>query len=141
MNPTLSARLAGTLFGAGLATAEMTNPAKVLAFLDVAGSWDPSLALVMGAALLVSAAAYRFGRRSVPASGAIDGRLIAGASLFGLGWGLAGFCPGPALAAVVTGSAEVLLFVAAMLAGMALHRLTERARDTERPARASLQDA
>jgi hypothetical protein len=116
----------GTLFGAGLATSQMTNPAKVIAFLDVAGAWDPSLGFVMGAALVVSAIAYRV-RREPAASGAIDARLLGGAALFGLGWGLAGFCPGPAIASLVTGSGRVALFVASMLAGMALyHGLFER---------------
>lgn len=123
MSPTLSALASGTLFGIGLAVAQMTDPAKVIGFLDVAGSWDPSLAFVMGAALLVSSVAYRIhNARSGPqAPGAgIDGRLIAGAALFGIGWGLAGFCPGPAIAALVTGSGQVALFVGSMLAGMAL---------------------
>ena len=131
MTPSLWALLSGTLFGAGLATSEMTNPAKVLAFLDVTGAWDPSLAFVMGAALVVMAVAWRFERTpSSPPSG-IDGRLVAGAALFGLGWGLAGFCPGPALAALVTGSGEVAVFVGSMLAGMALHHVLTDARPTE----------
>ncbi len=131
MTPSLWALLSGTLFGAGLATSEMTNPAKVLAFLDVTGAWDPSLAFVMGAALVVMAVAWRFERTpSSPPSG-IDGRLVAGAALFGLGWGLAGFCPGPALAALITGSGEVAVFVGSMLAGMALHHVLTDARPTE----------
>jgi hypothetical protein len=123
MNPTVSALFSGTLFGAGLATAQMTNPAKVLGFLDVTGAWDPSLAFVMGAALLASAIAYRTRGRSPQTATAIDGRLIGGASLFGLGWGLAGFCPGPAIASLVTGSLQVATFVTAMLGGMALYRV------------------
>ncbi|MGH0032924.1 MAG: DUF6691 family protein [Myxococcota bacterium] len=108
----------------------MTNPAKVQNFLDVAGAWDPSLALVMGAAVLVSAVGVRIDRRRRPAEavsrGRIDARLLSGAALFGVGWGLAGFCPGPALAALVTGRGEVALFVAAMLAGMGLPAWTAR---------------
>jgi len=128
----VAALLAGTLFGAGLALSQMTNPAKVQNFLDVFGSFDPSLALVMGAALVVSATGFRIASRrsaplcadrfSAPASGEIDAPLLLGAALFGVGWGLAGFCPGPALAASSQGLFEVLLFVVAMLAGVAVHR-------------------
>jgi uncharacterized membrane protein YedE/YeeE len=123
MNRSLSALLSGTVFGAGLAVAQMTNPAKVLGFLDVAGAWDPSLAFVMGAALLVSAIAYRIRGEPMQTASGIDGRLLTGACLFGLGWGLAGFCPGPAVASLVTGSGEVVLFVASMVAGMGLYHL------------------
>ena len=123
MNPTLSALLSGTIFGAGLAIAQMTNPAKVLGFLDVAGAWDPSLAFVMGSALVVSAIAYRLRKTPFPSVGQIDGRLLAGAALFGLGWGLAGFCPGPAVASLVSGSAQVVTFVVAMIGGMALYHV------------------
>jgi len=123
VRPAAAALLSGTIFGAGLTVAQMTNPAKVLAFLDISGAWDPSLALVMGAALAVSALAYRMRAGSTaPQSTGIDARLLTGAALFGLGWGLAGFCPGPALAALITGSGQVALFVASMIAGMALHR-------------------
>lgn len=126
--------LAGTLFGAGLSVSQMTNPAKVLGFLDVAGSWDASLAFVMVAAVVVSAIAVRIDR-SGRARGSqrepgpfglagVDARLVIGAAIFGLGWGLAGFCPGPALAALVTGSAEVVIFVGSMVVGMALFRFT-----------------
>jgi len=118
----------GVLFAVGLALAGMTNPAKVIGFLDVAGRWDPSLAFVMGPALGVYALAWRFRRRSAapflgvaypePASGGIDSRLLGGAAIFGVGWGIAGYCPGPAIASVtVTAAAPV--FVVAMLAGMA----------------------
>ena len=126
MNQAASALLSGTIFGAGLATAQMTNPAKVLGFLDITGAWDPSLAFVMGAAVGVSAVAYRMRGRPAAASGGIDFRLIGGAMIFGLGWGLAGFCPGPAVAALATGSGKVLVFAGAMLAGMAAFRLVER---------------
>jgi len=140
MRTTLIALLSGTLFGAGLAVSQMTNPAKVLAFLDVTGDWDPSLAFVMGTALLVSAIAHRLPRRLMPATlrahvpdspgtsslAGIDRRLVGGAALFGVGWGLAGFCPGPALAALVTGSSQVLLFTAAMVVGMGAFRFVTR---------------
>lgn len=132
MNQILSALLSGSVFGAGLAVAQMTNPAKVLGFLDVAGAWDPSLAFVMGAALLVSAIAYRVRGVAVQAASGIDGRLLTGACLFGLGWGLAGFCPGPAVASLVTGSSEVVLFVASMVVGMGLYHLV-----LERPGRSA----
>jgi len=128
VKPLLVALSSGTLFGAGLALSNMTNPAKVQAFLDVAGAWDPSLAFVMGAAVAVSAVAVRLhGARAAAASGvdarllSIDARLLSGAALFGLGWGLTGLCPGPTIAALVSGSSEIALFAAAMLAGMALH--------------------
>jgi uncharacterized protein len=121
----------GAVFGLGLAISGMMNPAKVIGFLDVAGSWDPTLALVMGGALLVAIPAYRMilARRrpvladgfSLPTRTRLDAPLILGSALFGVGWGLVGFCPGPAVAAVVTGLPAVLGFVAAMLAGMALH--------------------
>lgn len=133
MDPRLWSLVAGALFGAGLAVSGMMNPAKVLAFLDFAGAWDPSLALVMGGALAVAAAGYRLAQRraapfagpsfSVPQTKGIDARLIAGASLFGVGWGLSGLCPGPALAALVTGNIDIAIFVAAMLGGMALHAM------------------
>jgi hypothetical protein len=122
-----TALLSGILFGVGLATADMTNPAKVISFLDVAGGWDPSLALVMGAAVVVSALGTGIARRRasardlgspLPGQGPIDARLVGGAACFGLGWGLAGFCPGAALAALSTGSVQVLLFVVAMIVGM-----------------------
>lgn len=123
MRDSIGALFAGTIFGAGLAVAQMTNPAKVIGFLDVAGHWDPSLAFVMGAALVVSAVSYRIHRKAIanPSAG-IDTRLIAGAILFGLGWGLAGFCPGPAIASLVTGSGHVALFVVSMILGMGLYR-------------------
>lgn len=131
---TLAALACGLIFGLGLAISGMINPARVIGFLDVAGSWDPTLAFVMGGALLVAVPAYRviLGRRrpvlvkdfSLPTRTKLDGPLIRGSVLFGVGWGLVGFCPGPAVAAVVTGLPSVLGFVAAMLAGMALHAWT-----------------
>ena len=139
-----TALLSGVLFGVGLATADMTNPAKVVSFLDVAGGWDPSLALVMGAAVVLSALGAVVARRRagasglaspLPAQGAVDARLVAGAACFGLGWGLAGFCPGAALAALATGSPSILLFVVAMVVGMGGFRLLTRVpgRDATRP--------
>ena len=129
----LAALLSGTLFGAGLAVSQMTNPAKVQAFLDVAGAWDPSLAFVMAAALVVSSIAVVIARRrpqsllgeplQIPAPAAVDLRLIAGAVLFGVGWGLGGFCPGPALAGLATGVPAVWIFTASMLAGVLSYRL------------------
>jgi uncharacterized membrane protein YedE/YeeE len=128
---TLAALACGLVFGLGLAVSGMMNPAKVIGFLDVAGDWDPTLAFVMGGALLVAIPAYRviLKRRrpvlsdgfSLPAEEKLDAPLIWGSSLFGAGWGLVGFCPGPAVAAIVTGLPTVLGFVAAMIAGMALH--------------------
>lgn len=126
------ALLCGLLFGVGLVVSDMANPARVLAFLDVAGDWDPALALVMGSALVPSALAYawRRGRQRpiaaaafhVPENRRIDARLLGGAALFGIGWGLVGLCPGPALAALATLQWPFFAFAAAMLAGMALHR-------------------
>lgn len=125
------ALFAGVLFGLGLAVSGMINPAKVIGFLDVAGAWDPTLAFVMGGALLVTIPAFRVILErprpvladgfSLPTKSALDGRLLGGATLFGVGWGLSGFCPGPAVAALVTGLAPVLAFAAAMLAGMVLY--------------------
>jgi uncharacterized membrane protein YedE/YeeE len=120
--------LAGALFVAGLVLGGMTQPRKVRAFLDVTGNWDPSLAFVMLGAVGVYAVFYRVSRRraepwcggqfSLPARSGIDGLLVFGAALFGVGWGLVGLCPGPAVAALATGSGRVLVFVAAMLLGM-----------------------
>ena len=133
----LTSLIAGAIFGAGLAVSGMMNPAKVLGFLDIAGNWDPTLAFVMGGALLVAAPGFLFlrkrgaaltgGRLHLPVRSAIDGRLLGGAALFGLGWGLGGFCPGPAIAGLATGVGGVYVFVAAMLAGMLLFRLMPRA--------------
>lgn len=145
-----AAVVCGALFGAGLVVSDMINPARVLAFLDVAGRWDPSLALVMGGALVPSALAYLYRRRldrpvfgerfHIPAAGPIDRPLLAGAVLFGVGWGLVGLCPGPALAGLVSGRWQVALFVLAMLAGMALHHgLFGRAGGWGGPARSLLQ--
>ena len=124
--------LSGVLFGAGLAVSGMADPARVRAFLDVAGAWDPTLAFVMGGALLPMALAWRIKLRlerpfaapafdvSNPAH--LDSRLLAGAALFGIGWGIAGLCPGPAIADLALSPLRAALFVVAMLGGMALHR-------------------
>lgn len=127
----LTALISGTLFGLGLAVSGMMNPQKVIGFLDVAGAWDPTLAFVMGGALLVTIPAFRLilGRPrpvladgfSLPTNSSLDARLIGGSALFGVGWGLSGFCPGPAVAALVTGLTPVFAFVAAMMAGMVLY--------------------
>ncbi|MBL9042010.1 MAG: YeeE/YedE family protein [Myxococcales bacterium] len=128
----LASLLLGALFGVGLMVSGMMQPQKVQDFLDFTGSWDPSLALVMGGAFLVSALAFPLiVRRKVPLIGHkfhlptardLDAKLIIGSALFGIGWGLGGFCPGPAIVGVATGSTSALLFALAMLVGMALHR-------------------
>ena len=133
MKSVITALISGLLFGAGLAISGMMNPAKVSGFLDMLGDWDPSLAFVMGGALVVSFISYRIasGRSAplfadsfqTPTKKQIDPRLIAGAVLFGLGWGIAGLCPGPAVAALVTGTTEILIFVGAMLGGMLVYRV------------------
>ena len=120
--------LAGVIFGAGLTLSDMVNPARVLNFLDVAGSWDPTLIFVMAGGLAVTALGYRlifrrgspvFGDKfNLPTQRQIDLLLVGGAALFGVGWGLAGICPGPALADLVTLEPKVLLFGAAMLVGI-----------------------
>lgn len=125
-----AALLSGVIFGLGLAVSGMMNPAKVTGFLDVAGNWDPTLAFVMGGALLVTIPAFRLilvrsrpvldKSFSLPAKTGLDGRLISGAALFGVGWGMVGFCPGPAVAALATGLTPVLVFTVAMITGMAL---------------------
>lgn len=138
MNRVVLAMIAGALFGLGLAVSGMTDPDKVLNFLDLAGRWDPSLALVMVAALAVTLPGYAWLRRrgraldgaSLPAApgSRIDARLVVGSALFGIGWGIAGFCPGPALANLAHGSVEAIVFVAALLAGSQFARLlTSRA--------------
>jgi len=126
----------GAVFGVGLIVSGMSDPAKVLGFLDLAGAWDPSLLLVMAAAVGVSALAYRLARRqkrswlgapiSVPTGRQIDSRLLAGSAIFGVGWGLAGICPGPALVLLGSGASQALVFVSAMLVGMALFAWLER---------------
>lgn len=126
MNRVIAAALCGVLFGVGLALAQMIDPNKVLAFLDVAGAWDPSLILVMGGGAGVTALLFPWVMRRpprldtqfyLPTKRSVDTRLVAGAALFGVGWGLAGYCPGPALVALTLGTAEPWLFVVAMLVG------------------------
>jgi len=134
----LMALITGLLFGIGLIVAGMTNPAKVLGFLDLAGRWGPSLALVMAGAILVALPAFRVAARRrqsllgepmrLPTATRIDRRLVLGSLAFGAGWGLAGFCPGPALASLTTGAVQPLIFCAAMLAGMGIFELLERRR-------------
>ncbi|ACB78309.1 MULTISPECIES: YeeE/YedE family protein [Methylorubrum] len=133
MAKTVSAFTIGLLFGIGLLVSGMANPAKVLAFLDVTGRWDPSLAFVMAGAVAVSAAGYRVARRrgrpvlaprlDIPTRRDLDPRLLVGAAVFGLGWGLAGLCPGPALTILSVVPAPAATFVAAMVVGMLMFRL------------------
>ena len=132
----LSSLLAGLVFGLGLIVSGMANPAKVIGFLDLAGRWDPSLALVMAGAIAVGAIAFAIARTrtaslldapmKLPSEQRIDRRLLAGALVFGVGWGIAGFCPGPALVAIGMGSAKALVFVVAMLAGMGIFQFAEK---------------
>jgi uncharacterized membrane protein YedE/YeeE len=132
MKRAASAFVVGLLFGAGLAASQMMNPAKVIGFLDFTGRWDPTLAVVMIGALAASAPGFALARRRsrsllgesmrIPTRRDVTARLVAGAAIFGLGWGIAGFCPGPALSALGTGQPRVFLFVAAMIGGMLLSR-------------------
>ena len=134
----LASLLVGLLFGTGLVVSDMIDPAKVLGFLDIAGQWDPSLALVMGGAVAVGAIGFAVARRRsrsllgtpmrLPVTRRIDTRLLAGSAMFGAGWGLVGFCPGPAIAAVGAGEPKALLFLLALLAGMGVYELLERRR-------------
>ena len=129
------ALVAGLVFGIGLIVSGMSNPAKVIGFLDLAGKWDPSLALVMAGAIAVSFVPFQLAtRRSrsvlgepmrLPTGSDIDRRLVLGALTFGAGWGLAGYCPGPALASLLSGSAKPVVFVAAMVGGMLLFQLLD----------------
>lgn len=132
----LTALLAGLVFGLGLMVSGMADPAKVLGFLDLAGAWDPSLALVMAGAIGVGLPVFFYaGKRSttftgtplqLPSARQIDRRLVLGGVLFGVGWGIAGFCPGPALVALGMGQGKALVFVLAMLVGMAVFEWRER---------------
>ena len=131
MKRVLVAFACGVLFAFGLAISGMTHPSKVLAFLDFAGAWDPSLALVMASGVLVNVLFFRVALRrgapllggtlALPSRQSIDARLVGGAAVFGVGWGLGGFCPGPAVVSVAGGAAPVIVFVVAMVVGMALH--------------------
>ncbi|MCD5983349.1 MULTISPECIES: YeeE/YedE family protein [Pseudomonas] len=134
----LTALIAGLLFGLGLYFSGMTDPAKVLAFLDIAGDWDPSLALVMAGALLPASVAFQVAQRrqksllgapmQIPTLKVIDRRLVLGSLLFGAGWALAGLCPGPALALLLSGSWQPIAFTLAMVVGMLIHALFESRR-------------
>lgn len=131
----LASFLVGLIFGIGLIISGMTNPAKVLGFLDLAGAWDPSLALVMAGAIGVGVIAFAVAKRRElswlghplrwPTATIIDRRLVLGSLAFGAGWGLAGFCPGPAVVSAAAGEAKAWIFMIAMLAGMGLHALFE----------------
>jgi len=128
--------LAGLLFGIGLIVSGMTDPSKVIGFLDVAGAWDPSLAFVMGGAILVGLVAFRFARRRtvsflggamhIPNMQQIDRPLVLGSLAFGVGWGLAGYCPGPAVVALGSGYDQAVVFVVSMIVGMALYEAEDR---------------
>ena len=132
----LTALVSGLIFGWGLILAGMANPEKVLACLDIAGAWDPSLALVMAGAIVVGSVAFAMARRrdrsylgllmNLPTSRAIDRRLVLGSLTFGIGWGMAGICPGPALVLLGSGSVKGTVFVAAMLLGMGIFEILER---------------
>jgi uncharacterized membrane protein YedE/YeeE len=138
VKPSIAALAAGALFGLGLGVSGMTLPAKVRGFLDVTGDWDPTLALVMVGAIGVHFVLFRLilrrraplfdSRFHVPTRRDIDVRLVGGSALFGVGWGLSGQCPGPALTNLATGAPTALVFVAAMAAGMGIQRLMDRAR-------------
>lgn len=127
---------AGLVFGLGLILSGMTNPAKVIGFLDLAGDWDPSLAFVMAGAILVGSVAFQLaGRRTrawlgdamrMPTATKIDRRLVLGGLTFGAGWGLAGYCPGPAVVSLAQGGSKALIFFAAMVAGMAVYEVLDR---------------
>lgn len=137
MRVALTSIVSGVLFGAGLALGGMTDPARVRGFLDIFGDWDPTLAFVMGGAVIVMAIAWRIALRlaepifvgefHLPTKSDLTPRLIGGAALFGIGWGIAGLCPGPGIAVLVIEPAAAAIFVVAMLAGMALVRLFEGA--------------
>lgn len=134
----LTSLLAGLVFGLGLIVSGMANPAKVLGFLDLAGRWDPSLALVMGGAIAVGSIAFLLAKNrtrsllgaemKLPTTSHIDRRLVTGSALFGMGWGIAGFCPGPGLVALGMGESKALVFVAAMLVGMVVFEILEKRR-------------
>lgn len=132
----LSAFASGLVFGVGLILSGMTDPGKVIGFLDVAGNWDPSLAFVMGGAIFVAFFAFRLadkragallgGAMHLPQRRGVDNRLVGGSLVFGVGWGLAGFCPGPALVSFASGVDKAVVFVAAMLGGMLIYTAADR---------------
>ena len=133
MKRAIVAFICGLVFGAGLIVSQMSNPAKVIGFLDITGNWDPSLALVMGGAVAVFGVLYRLALRqgtpllasrfTVSEKESLDAPLMVGALIFGVGWGLGGFCPGPAIVSAAFGDARVWAFVAAMIAGMFVYRI------------------
>jgi uncharacterized membrane protein YedE/YeeE len=139
----LMALLAGLVFGLGLIISGMTDPGKVIGFLDLAGKWDPSLAFVMAGAILVGIFAFRLaatreqtilgGEMRLPTARQIDCRLVLGGLAFGAGWGLAGYCPGPALASLATGGSKPLIFTIAMLAGMGIFEIQDRFSNPKNP--------
>ena len=132
----LSALIAGLVFGIGLIVSGMSNPAKVLGFLDLAGNWDPSLAFVMGGAIAVGLVTFHFAKRrtlsllgepmALPTNATIDKRLVLGSLIFGIGWGIAGFCPGPSLVAFGMGYSDAVIFVVSMIVGMGVFAFLER---------------
>lgn len=132
----VTAFITGLVFGLGLILSGMTDPSKVLGFLDITGTWDPSLAFVMGGAILVGSIAFYFAKgrtksllgeaMRMPTASQIDKRLVLGSLAFGVGWGLAGYCPGPAVASLAQGGSKPIIFVIAMLAGMAIYEIWER---------------
>lgn len=143
MKLNVTAGVSGLVFGLGLVVSGMINPAKVIGFLDLAGAWDPSLAFVMAGAIAVGAVAFAVARRrrtsllgapmQLPTNRTIDRRLVGGSLLFGAGWGVAGFCPGPSLSALGLGEPKAVVFVLAMLAGMGVFEWLERRRIAATP--------
>lgn len=138
MKTLLASLFAGLIFGLGLIVSGMANPEKVLGFLDIAGLWDPSLAFVMGGAVIVGTLAFAVARRRtlsflgldfrIPGNNSIDRRLVLGSLIFGIGWGIAGFCPGPGLVALGAGEPKGIVFAISMVAGMAIFEFIERRR-------------
>lgn len=138
MKSLLTSLLSGLVFGLGLIVSGMANPEKVLGFLDIAGLWDPSLAFVMGGAVIVGTVAFAVARRRtlsflgldfrIPGHSHIDRRLVLGSLVFGIGWGIAGFCPGPGLVAMGAGEPKGIVFAISMVAGMAIYEVIERGR-------------
>ncbi|TAK63278.1 DUF6691 family protein [Methylobacter sp.] len=132
----ISAFFVGLIFGLGLIVSGMTNPAKIIGFLDLAGAWDPSLAFVMGGAILIGSGGFALAKKrrrsllgapmQLPTATNLDKRLLLGSTAFGVGWGIAGFCPGPAVVSAAAGQPKAWIFVAAMLSGMALYSIIER---------------
>jgi len=132
----LNAFVVGLLFGLGLIISGMTDPSKVIGFLDLAGAWDPSLAFVMGGAILVGAGAFTLAKKrqrsllgapmQLSSATKLDSRLLLGSLVFGIGWGISGFCPGPAVVSAAAGQPKAWIFVASMLAGMALYIVIDR---------------